>query len=154
MESLIYKLFAGAILCSLVLRIANYCKSTAVATKFVTALFMILTLLGTVAEMDWGYFPKLIAEEGVRAEQYITEGRDASKEEMRAIISQQVDAYISTRAHSYGTDLHATITAFDDTTMKPVGISIYGSISPYIRKLLQHEIAGELGIPEENQIWN
>lgn len=143
---------AAAILCAAVLRLSGNSSASKII-KLVTAVFMLLTLIDLVADVELKGITDFLTDIDKDADAYIAHGEIASRDEIEGIIKERVTAYILDRARHYKAELQVQIDEIDQETMIPQRVYLFGRISPAARNQLIAEIEKDLGIPEEKQIW-
>ena len=67
---------------------------------------------------------------------------------------EQASAYVLEKAKALNLDITAQLEFGNEDIPIPKQIYLNGNVSPYAKKELTHFIAEQLGIPEENQVWN
>ena len=80
-------------------------------------------------------------------------GSKLAAEEAGLIIKEELSAYILEKAAELHTDLRVDISLTDDVIPVPDSITLRGTISPYVKQMLQKILEEELGITKERQIW-
>ena len=82
------------------------------------------------------------------------EGVTSAREEFKAVICEQLEAYILVEAENLGAQIEVVSIALDEDTHVPVEIRLTGDPGPYQKQMLTAYLSGELGIGKERQIWN
>ena len=83
----------------------------------------------------------------------ISNGETAASELVQQRIKEGTEAYILTKASNMGVDIRLNVELGNEYPNAPEKLTIYGNVSPYIKRQLSATISNDLGIPEENQIW-
>lgn len=121
--------------------------------KLLCGIFLGVTVaqpLGQLRLSDYLPFPGEIADQAAWA---VRSGEDYSEDAMAHIISSRTEAYILDKASSYGAALRVEVTVEGEGIPIPVSVRIWGSVSPYVKGLMQDMIQRDLGISVEDQIW-
>ena len=154
MQSFVIRIISAAILCAVMLRINGKCRNTAIPSKILISLFILLTMVQAFRDVNLQDYFRYFENIEDTAASIIDEGEYKANSEIADIINERIASYISSRGRHYGVNLTVQVTAIDSETMRPIGVSICGEVSPYIKKLLTSEIENDLGIPEEDQLWS
>lgn len=147
-------ILSASILSSVALQIVGKNSAMAAIIKMLTALFLLLTVVRPVINTELTELSDLFEDIEISADMYVFEGETMANNERKIIIKDRVEAYISDRALFYGVSLDVDVADINEETMQPGSVFLRGDISPYTKGLLQKEIANDLGIPEDKQIWN
>ena len=83
----------------------------------------------------------------------IAAAQDAAAQSQHAVIKSRSEAYILDKAASLGSSVCVSVHLEDAPPYAPCGVTITGSVSPYIRQTLSQWIADNFAIAKENQIW-
>jgi hypothetical protein len=86
------------------------------------------------------------------ADHAVAEGEDYAHAAMTRHIKEQCEAYILDKAEAFATRISAQFTLDDE--MVPVGCTIRGEVSSYVKEQLSQILQSDLGIPREAQRWN
>ena len=146
-------LMASAIICAIVKSVTNEKTFSGGMIRLIAGIIMTLTVLSPVMSLDIGDLPSLTAELTADAEAAAATGKEMADAEMKAIIIRQTQAYILDKAADYGAALVAEVIMPQDGSLKPLGVIISGSASPYAKAQLQKIIADDIQISKENQQW-
>jgi len=112
--------------------------------------FVVIAPLRTLELGDLVELPGAFYREG---ESVRDEAMDRTREDLRAVITGEVEAYILDEAASLGADIQVEGIELDPDTMIPVSVSISGQISAYDQNQLSGYINRELGVGKEGQRW-
>lgn len=121
--------------------------------KLVTGLFLAVTIISPVTNLDFRGYTSFFDEISVEANRNTDYGKNVAQDATRSIIKTQTEAYILDKAASLKLDISVDVDVADEEPWIPNGVTIIGSASPYTKKRLQQYIIQDLGIPEEKQIW-
>lgn len=83
----------------------------------------------------------------------ILQGEATASELIQKRIKEETEAYILTKASDMGVDIGLAVELGNEYPNVPEKLTIYGDVSPYVKRQLTATISKNLGIPEENQIW-
>lgn len=122
--------------------------------KMITGLVLSLTVLMPFFSnrlLEFDIEMKDIASESEAA---VTSGELAARESMSAIIKEKTESYILEKANTLGMDIQAEVTLTEEDLPLPYKVAITGTVTPYARKQMGEYLQQNIGIPEENQIWN
>lgn len=151
--SYIFRICAAALLCAVTQKICSRDKVISTVVQTVSGLFLVFTLLSPLGTLrpniDIGVFDELTAE----AQQAAAQGEAQSRNYLAQCIKEQTEAYILDKARGFGADVEVAVTLSADAWPSPVGVTVSGTISPYVKQQLMHCIEDDLGIRGEDQIW-
>ncbi len=142
----------AAILCAIANRFWGK-KSTGTIGKMITSLFMVLTVLHPLADMNIDFWNDMSFGIEQDAADAVQQGRQETQNAMAEIIKEKTAAYILKKAQSLGAEISVEVAVTDEAIPMPERILIRGNAAPYARQQLQVLIAQDLGISKENQIW-
>lgn len=149
----ILSVITASFVSSIILRISGKNGKTASVMKMLCGVFLICTVISPWLEIHIDDLNYLFKDSAYDVETAVAAGQDTAQEEMREIIKQKVEAYISTKASQLKADVRAEVIMSKEDPMLPEGARLTGPVSPHARRSLTQYIADELGIPEEKQIW-
>lgn len=144
--------FAG-IICAIARCLLDENTSTGKILKILTGIFMCVTVLAPLSKISFSdityYFESLSADSAM----YVDDGKTAAQNSISGIIKSQSEAYILDKAKSMGLDISVEVELDDNNNSIPCGITISGSVSPYIKEVMGDYIEETIGITKENQRW-
>ena len=144
---------AAASLLGILQSIAGKKGSSGTLIQLIGGLFLTFTVIAPVADIrldaGWDLPWELTAQGSAIAAQ----GQSLSRDQLRAIIKEQSEAYILDKALSYQAMLEVEVTLSQDEIPAPASVRLQGSVSPYARTVLQQWLQDDMGIPKENQVW-
>lgn len=149
----ILSVIAAALICSIILRISSSSGKTGLVMKLLCGVFLVCTAISPWIDVRMDDFNYIMQGLSKDTEYAVATGQDAAQTEMRNIIKQKVEAYISNKATLLKANVKVEVIMSDDNPTIPGSTRITGLISPYAKQCLTQYIADELGIPEEKQIW-
>lgn len=143
----------AALISAVVLRLLDGKGSAASIGKILVGIFMAVTVIGPITQVELTDLWDLLPDVSVDAAQAAGDGQAAAKKALADGISAQVEAYILDKAAQMDVSLTVHVELSDDTIPVPERVRLQGSVSPYAKSRLQSIIQEELGIDKENQIW-
>ena len=143
----------SAIICVLVRRIVAGKGSVAKLIKVITGIFMSVTLISPVIQLNFSNVEDYVTDMSYKADQIAQSGYESAQHELNAIIIERVESYILDEALRLGTDTDVEVKLSQTQPPRPEYITIRGTFSPYNKRILMEYIEKNLGIPQENQIW-
>lgn len=121
--------------------------------KLLCGLFMTLTVLSPFVKLDFGDFLEdfNFSLEGKWAAQ---EGAAMARESAADIIKAETEAYILDKAAEVNASVCVEVSLSEDPVPMPVGVTLWGEVSPYVRQRLENVLTRELGIAKEELRWS
>lgn len=122
--------------------------------KLIIGIFVSFSLISPLRELELKAairLPEDLYREGVSI---ASAARTDSRHEIANIIMDQAGAYILEEAKRLNVNIQIESITLDEDTLKPEGVAISGSVSPYDRTMLAGYIETTLGIGKEAQVWN
>ncbi|MBE6933693.1 MAG: hypothetical protein E7462_01380 [Ruminococcaceae bacterium] len=144
---------AAALLCGIVIALADKKGVLGVSLKLLSGLLLVLAVISpwtTISFDRWFGWSGSIGDEGA---QLVADGEKMAQESYRASIKEQLEAYILDEARALDCTLRVEVTLSEEEPAVPERVVLSGSISPYARKTMEHMLHSELGISQEEQIW-
>lgn len=129
-------------------------KGTAAALfKVISGLAVTITVLSPIVNeqmLQWDYsFEHMVSDGTIAA----SDGQRAAGDLLKQHIREDTEAYILSKASDWGASIVVNIELASEYPNAPVAATMKGNISPYAKKQLSASLTGDLGIPEEKQIW-
>ncbi len=146
------RMCAAGVLCALVSGLLGKKGMIGAATKLLTGMLMLVTLLSPLVKLPLTSLDSVLTDITQEADSVAASGENSARQAMEAIIMEKTEAYILDKAKGYGGSITVSVTLNGESL--PAAVQISGSISPYGKKQLQDSIEQELGIPMEAQTWN
>ena len=143
----------SAIISAVILRLLDGKGSAASIAKMLTGIFVVLTLLAPVTQVQISDLLELVPDLSADAKQAVNEGKTSAQNALTERISGQVEAYILDKAEQLGLRLSVEVALSNDPIPVPVSVRLQGHTSPYAKMRLQSILQEDLGIKKENQIW-
>lgn len=141
---------AAAILCGILTAIVGG-KQIKPIWKLVVGIFLTLTAIRPLADIDLGAVPTLAEGYTLQAEEAVMTGKELMDSQKQTIIKSRLESYILDKAEGMGVTL--TVDILLNEHGLPVSVQLNGDVSPGAKTRLQSIIAVDLGIPKEAQIW-
>jgi len=121
--------------------------------KLLCGVLLVITLIRPITNLSGVKIPEYFSELEFDAENVIDQYQQLTADETQHIIKEQTEAYILDRATQMGLILEVDVNLSDASPYTPVSVVISGDASPYFKQQLQKVISNNLGIQEENQVW-
>lgn len=141
---------AAAMLCSILTAIVGG-KQIKPIWKLIVGIFLTLTAIRPLADIDLGAVPTLAEGYTLQAEEAVMTGKELMDSQKQTIIKSRLESYILDKAEGLGVTL--TVDILLDEHGLPVSVQLNGDVSPGAKSRLKSIIAVDLGIPKEAQIW-
>ena len=145
---------AVSIICAVATNLIDKSSAHYPVVRLLTGVFLSITVLSPLTSIhisDISAYFEAIEQDG---EFYSGQGIQAASELTSSSITDQLQTYILDKASSLGADVHAEVILRDDSVYSISTVSISGNISPYVKTRLQQTLCDELGLSEEQLIWN
>ena len=140
---------AAALICGIVNSLSGK-GSTGKLLKLLSGLFLAAAVIKPAVEVKLDNIYTFTDNLTVNSDIVVSQGENLAAEEMKRIIKEKTEAYILDKAKALGAEIAVEVTLHDYT---PVGVTIEGDVSPYVKKNLSANITQELDIPPEEQVW-
>ena len=144
---------AAAILCGILCCVCGEKSGSAPVLRMLCGLIVVLAAvrpLVTLRVDQLAYGLDILREDAALQAQ---EGVDYASQAMAQLIKEKTAAYILDKAAGFGVMLQVEVEVTQDQIPIPVGLTITGPVSAYVREQLKTYIEMDLGIPRENQRW-
>lgn len=152
MKEYIFSVVCAAVLCAAVADMVEKKGSSGQILKLICGVFLSFTVIRPVTEVELEEFTLFTADIAADAFQISDQGQNQSYNEMEAIITGEIAAYILDKASDFSQDLQVDVKL--DENLIPVRVFLSGSISPGGKLQLEETIEKDLGIAKEDQIWS
>lgn len=144
---------AGAVLCGLLGSLTGQTGSFSGLYKLISGIFLCFLVISPLTKVELTDLSRYAVDLMESSRAAAQEGEEAGDDMLRQIITDETRAYIMDKARSYGADVQVDITLSEDEPPVPLGCTIRGSISPYVKQQLKKILIQDLGIPEEHHTW-
>lgn len=121
--------------------------------KLIAGIFIIFTVVAPVIKVEFEDFQNFYEDVSSDARDVVHQGEIIAQQTTQTIIKEKLEAYILDKATALNLDVDVCLTLKDAAVATPEEITIYGSVSPYGKKMLQAFLVEEMGIPEGKQSW-
>lgn len=154
LKQYILSISAAAIICGIITNLVEKKSTNAAIVKLICGLFISITIIAPWTQIHFSDFSTYLGSLKIDATNAVANGSKIASESTAAIIKERVEAYILDKAASLNLDITVGVELSKDAPQIPYSVIISGSVSPYKKNALQSIITENLGIPEENQVWN
>lgn len=145
---------AAALMCGVVTSFLGNKGMLGAVIKLLSGLLMVLVVVRpwvSISLDKWFDWTENVMADG---QEFVLSGEAMAKDAYRAGIKQQLEAYIVDEAKALDCTITAEVILTDEAIPAPQSVALYGSISPYARRVLSDILTEDLGIKQEDQIWN
>ena len=145
---------AAAILLGILRSLHGKKRSSTALIQLLGGLFLTFTMIAPMADVDLDAIfdsPWMFTAD---ASVFAAEGHAISQEQLRSIIKERSEAYILGKASSYHAQLDVDVIISQDAMPIPTAVSLWGSVSPYVKGEMEQWLQDNMGIQKENQLWN
>ena len=148
-RSYLLSVTAAALVCGIVSSFAGKGNLSKIC-KLLCGIFLAAAVLKPVVDIKLGDIYAFTDTLTVSGDLAVSQGEKFAADEMNRIIKQKTEAYILDKAKTLGAEISVEVTLNDYV---PVGVTVVGEVSPFVRSSLSTSIAQELNISPEEQIW-
>lgn len=152
-KSYLLRLTFAAIICGIGTALVKDKQIPGSFLKLLTGAIMSLTLLGPLLNFQPGDLLTSVGSFSDAADEAVSVGKNAASQAWSDGIKTSAESYILDKASLYDASITVEVTVSGGQMPVPAGVRISGRISPYGKKMLKEEIAQNLGISEEDQVW-
>lgn len=153
LKEYVLTLVATAILCAIIQLFFNENKNLLSVVKMVTGVVFVVCAIKPLVSFEWETINDHLTGINDRGNSIVAEAEAAVQMEMQERIIEKTRAYILDEAAFYNTTLAVDVQLNNGSVPEPKVITLYGNVSPYVKKQLSQMLVDDLGITEENQIW-
>lgn len=157
MESIreyLLSVICAAAICSIALALSDKNCTTGKLIKLISGMIMIAVTISPLANIQLENLSAHISSLQIDGKEAVSVGEDYASKRRKEIITEKVQAYIMDKARALNADISVEVELNEEEGFIPASVKITGSISPYCRSILSQDIRQNLGVPEEDQIWN
>ncbi len=122
--------------------------------RLLGGIILVFTLLSPLTKFQldsWQNFYNDISSEASAA---VSWGQEIGSNAAAAIIKEELETYIQDKASAMQLQVDIQLELSETYPQIPQAVTIEGAVSPYGKRLLAQFLSENIGIPEENQIWN
>ena len=152
-RSYILSVGAAGLFCAVICRVPGTDSITGKVLRMVSGLFMLLVLLQPLHQFQPRDLSDLWEDHKLRGQAAIAQGEDRSALALQNSIKEEIAAYILDKGASYGAKLTVQITLDDAFVPTLRSVCLEGEIAPYAKQALQQALCRELGLEEEDILW-
>lgn len=114
-------------------------------------LLLTFTLVSPVLDLELPSLDSIVIPFSEDAAAISGRGEAQTQDAIAAIIQQEMEAYIHSRAEALGAEVQAQVSL--NEALLPKSVQLDGTVSTALRMQLSEILESELGIPKEQQIW-
>ena len=152
-DNYILRLVFAGIICGIITSIVAGKSGGSTVIRVICGFFLTVTAVSSLLNLKVTDIEDYFENIHLDAQTYVEAGTALADSETALFIKDQMETYILDKASAMGVQIQVEIEMSEDPKNLPDSVAITGSVSPYNRKLLKNMINGDLGIPEEKQIW-
>lgn len=147
------RIISAAMILGILTGIIDKKTSSGALLRLIGGIFLALVMLQPLLHFDWSVLTSFAEDYTLDAYQAAIVGESLAREEYRAIIKAETEAYILDKACSYGQELTVEVTLSKDDPPVPEAVCIQGNVSPYAKSMLSNDLQENLMIRKEDQLW-
>ncbi len=144
---------AAALVCALAGRLLPKSGMVTSIGKTVMGLFLALTVISPWAKLQLSQLEDLQLNLQQDSAYAVSEGVEATKQNLHDIIKARAEAYILDKAEDLQLSLSVQVELAGEDIPVPAAVALQGAASPYAKMRLQSIIAEDLGVAREDQLW-
>lgn len=149
----IFSVICASGVCAIIAAVVPAGNTTGKLMRIVCGVFMVVTFLSPVMTFDFDNVLRSWKYIQVDATNGVICGQEMSEEALSAIIIDKSQAYILQEANRMDISIEAMVELSDENPPVPYKVVILGNVSPYHKQLLGNMLKNDLGILQENIIW-
>ncbi len=149
----IISVVAAAIICAVVKLLIDQKSAPGAVVKLIAGVLLTVTVIGPVTNIQFMDLSKYVEDFTLSADTAVDAGTAYAAENTAVIIKQRTEAYILDKAQLLGADVQVDVILSEESVQRPCTVVVTGNLSPYAKQKLMTIIVQDLGIPEENQVW-
>ena len=153
LRAYILSVVGSSLICGCIQLLIGKKGATAALVRTLCGIYMAFVLIAPLQRLDFSIYEDYFAGIMKEADDAVTWGENMATHQQAEIIKRKTEAYILDKAVSLGADVTVEVTLSEDSPSIPIGITIKGAVSPYVKKVLKDYIKEQLGIPEGAQKW-
>ena len=153
MRQYLIRIVAAGILCALAS--ARFREKDAISRliRLMCGVFMTLTVISPWRNIKISSFLDSVDLQQDQKNAIISDGKMYSDTAFREVIKEQCRTYIVEKAKGMGVNIDADVVLNQGNPPTPCAVTITGGVPPYTKSRLEELLMQDLGIPEEQQIW-
>lgn len=149
----ILSLVASGILCAVVSLFFEKDNNLSPLIRLVTGVIITIIAIKPLLNIDYFEFTESLETITVTGEYIAEDAQLQTRQDMGAYIIEKTAAYISDEAAKLGTVVIVDVSINNEDIPKPVGVTLQGDASPYVKERISRLIMTDLGICGDNLIW-
>ena len=152
LKSYLLSVLVIAFVCSMIHRLVSN-RTNAAVLKMITGIIVMIVVLQPLKGMRIGSLGQFSMDVKEQIADAIGTGEQEREKALSDIIRQEVVTYILRQAKMLHADVAVNVILSDTSMPVPEYVRISGNVAPYAKQQLINIIERELGVAEENQIW-
>lgn len=153
LRAYILSVVASSVICGSVQMLLGKKGASATLVRMICGVYMAVVLITPLHRIDFSIYSDYFAGFMEEANSAVSIGENLAEQKRAEIIKQQTQSYILDKASSLGADVTVEVTLSEESPPIPIGITIKGAVSPYVKRMLTNYIEEQFGIPKEAQMW-
>lgn len=150
----ITSVIAACLCCGIFRKLVGDKSASATVINTICGIAITITVISPVVKLRIADISKFTKEIQVDAEAFVQDGIERTDNEIQAIITEKIRAYILEKASSFDCSIdEIEVVLSTDSLPVPKAVTIVGTVSVYGKQQLSELIAKNLGIPKEKQKW-
>ena len=149
----IFSVGAAGLLCAVTGCFVGKESAAAKALKLVTGLFLLLAILRPIGNFAIDDLQELWEDYSANAQSAVSQGEKQSKLALQNSIKERIATYILDKGATYGANLSVQVLLDDTFPPNIASVSIHGDISPYAKQALHRVLTQDLGLENEEILW-
>ena len=145
---------AAGIICGIAKTLLSNKGGAAEMGKLLVGVFFTIAVVQPLINIEFVGLDRFIDGISADGKVWTDSGINMSQEAVSDIIKDRVEAYILDKANDMHANLSVEVSVEPGTPPQLSEVVISGDVSPYVRERLNRMITEELGLTEEQQIWN
>ena len=144
---------AAGLLCTIAAQLAGKDSMAAKAVKLVTGLCMLLTVLKPFGQLRPERLQDYLDKFSVHADIAVSEGESQTQLALQNSIKEGIAAYILDKGAAQGANLTVQVMLDEGFPPQLRSVQLTGQIAPYAKQVLLDSLCRELGLEEEDILW-
>lgn len=145
---------AAGIICGIAKSLLGNKGGTAEMGKLLVGIFFAIAVVQPLTNIEFVGLDRYLDGISADSKVWTDDGINMSQEAVSGIIKDRVEAYILDKATEMHADLSVEVFVEPGAPPQLSEVIISGDVSPYVKERLNRMMMEELGLTEEQQIWN
>ena len=142
----------ASLICAVVLSLSSGVSKGVI--RVLCGIFLTFAVLRPVVNVDLEqWLNRMVIAEEVTGDSVAAFGEEAARNSITQRIRDDTAAYILDKATQLGASLKVDVVLSEEAPYLPQRVTLWGTVSPYVRQQLEEILAKDLGIAKENQQW-